>query len=218
MFKSKLLITLAFIASMVAHGEQRTEIADSADDIHPLLIGQSVPSIPVWTAEGKPVKLAKMAAQKPLVLVFYRGGWCPYCNHQLNELRQIEGELVKMGYELIAISPELPDTLLKMQKERELNYTLLSDFRLEASRAFGIAFRVEPRVTTIIKQRYNADLQRFEGEKKDNLPAPAVFIIDTDGVIQFSYVSPNYKVRLHPELMLKAAEVALKGESIRYKP
>ncbi len=213
-----LLITLIFVLSFSAYAAERTQIANTADDIQPLLVGHSVPNTPIWTADGKPVKLDKLAAQKPLVLVFYRGGWCPYCNFQLNELKSVEQDLLKMGYQLVAISPELPDTLKKMQKERELNYTLLSDFRLEASRAFGIAFRVEPRVTTIIKQRYNADLQRFEGEKHDNLPAPAVFIIDTEGVIQYSYVSPNYKVRLHPELMLKAAEVALKGESIRYSP
>jgi peroxiredoxin len=213
-----LLIIITFICLSSVHAAERTKIADTADDIHPLLVGQSVPDVVVWTAEGQPLKLLRLAADKPLVLVFYRGGWCPYCNHQLNELKAIEGELVKLGYRLVAISPELPDSLKKMQQDRDLNYQLLSDFRLEVSRAFGIAFRVEPRVSEVIHQGYNTKLQRFAGETRDNLPAPAVFIVDTEGVIQFSYVSPNYKVRLHPELMLKAAEVALKGENIRYKP
>jgi peroxiredoxin len=212
------LIVIAFMLISSVSAAQRTQIADTADEIHPLLVGQAIPDIPVWTIDGKPIKLLRLATEKPLIIVFYRGGWCPYCNHQLNELKTIEKDLLALGYRLVAISPELPDTLKKMQQERDLTYALLSDFRLEASRAFGVAFRVEPRVSEIISQKYQAKLQRFSGEKRDNLPAPAVFIVDTQGVIQFAYVSPNYKVRLHPELMLKAAEVALRGESIRYKP
>ncbi len=150
-------------------------------------------------------------------MVFYRGGWCPYCNHQLNELQKIEADLQRLGYQLVAVSPETPDTIKKMTEERTLNYQLLSDFRLEVAKAFGVAFKVEPEISSLIELRYKAKLQRFAGEEKDNLPVPAVFVIDTDGVIQFSYVNPNYQVRLQPELLLKAAEVALKDENVRYK-
>ncbi|MEE4246009.1 MAG: peroxiredoxin-like family protein [Kangiellaceae bacterium] len=212
-----LLITLLIVVAASAFSAERNSIAKTADEVNPLLVGQTVPSKPVWTPQGKPVRLTDLAAEKPLVLVFYRGGWCPYCNHQLNELKGIEGQLTEMGYQLVAVSPELPDTLKKMQKERELDYTLLSDFRIESARAFGIAFSVEQRISNIVKERYGSELQRFKGESQDNLPVPAVFIIDKEGVIQFSYVNPNYNVRLHPELLLKAAEVALKGEDVRLK-
>ncbi|PWK47843.1 peroxiredoxin-like family protein [Pleionea mediterranea] len=213
--KTNLLLSLVLFISSGLLAEQRTSIADTADDVHPLLVGQTVPDVPVWSPEGKPLSLTKMAADKPMVLVFYRGGWCPYCNHQLNELQDIEDELVAMGYRLVAISPELPDNLKKMQSERDLSYTLLSDFRIEVARAFGLAFRMKDKTADMYKEKLNADLQKFKGEQKYNLPVPGVFVVDTDGVIQFSYVNPNYAVRLHPELLLKAAEVALKGENVR---
>ncbi len=216
MSKNWLIYILFFLVGCV-EAEQRTNIADTAEEVNPLLVGHSVPDIPVWTDGGKPVSLAKMASEKPLVVIFYRGGWCPFCNHQLSEIRNIEGDLNKMGYEVVAISPELPDTIKRMKNERDISFTMLSDHRLEAARAFGIAFRVDAVISTLIEERYDSKLQRYQGESKDNLPVPAVFVVDKDGVIQFSYVNPNYQVRLHPELLMKAAEVALKGENVRLK-
>jgi len=219
--KNNPLIFIAFMALALgvscSKADSRSEIADSADLVHPLLIGQSVPDVPFWTAEGKPVTLGKLAKQKPIVLVFYRGGWCPFCNHQLAELQTIEKDLTKMGYQILAVSPELPDKLASMKADRSLNYTLLSDFQIEGARAFGVAFRVENAISSLIKTRYGSELQRFKGESKANLPVPAVFIIDQEGVIQFSYVNPNYQVRLHPELLVAAAKVALKDENVRLK-
>lgn len=219
--KNNLLILITFVSLMFgvscANGESRTTIADSADEVHPLLVGQSVPAVNLWTGSGKPIAVSKLVAAKPTVLIFYRGGWCPFCNHQLAELQSIEAELTQLGYQILAVSPELPDKLKQMQSERNLSYQLLSDFRIEAARAFGLAFRVDNSITALVKTRYGADLQRFEGEQQANLPVPAVYIIDQQGVIQFSYINPNYQVRLHPELLLTAAKVALKGENVRLK-
>ncbi|NVJ58844.1 MAG: AhpC/TSA family protein [Gammaproteobacteria bacterium] len=209
------ILPLLLFGSVIA--AERTTIANTADEVNPLLIGQEVPNSVLWSASGKPLNLKSLAAEKPVILVFYRGGWCPFCNHQLAELQDIQQDLIEMGYQLIAISPELPDTIKKLQKDRELSYQLMSDFRVEVARAFGVAFRVEDKITDLIKERYDASLQRFKGEPKANLPVPAVFIIDQKGVIQFSYVNPNYQVRLHPELLLTAAKVALKDENIRLK-
>ena len=187
------------------------EIADNAESVRPILIGQTIPDVMLWQADGKPVKARALAAKQPTIVVFYRGGWCPYCNAQLQQLKDIEPQLKALGYQLIAISPELPDTLRTMQQERKLGYKLISDYRLEAAKAFGIAFRVDPAYAKLAEEKVNAKLQKFAGETLYTLPVPAVFVLDTDGVVQFQYVNPNYRVRLHPEFLLMAARLALPG-------
>lgn len=187
---------------------QAAEIVESAELVSPILVGQSIPDVMLWQADGKPVKARALAAKQPTIMVFYRGGWCPYCNAQLQQLKDIEPQIKALGYQLIAISPELPDTLRTMQQERKLGYELISDYRLEAAKAFGIAFRVDPAYAKLAEEKVNAKLQKFAGETLYTLPVPAVFVLDTDGVVQFQYVNPNYQVRLHPELLLTAARLA----------
>ncbi|MCO7224102.1 peroxiredoxin-like family protein [Pleionea sp. CnH1-48] len=193
----------------------RTQIADSADNVTPLLNGQSVPDVIMWDEKGKPVKLRKYVAKKPTIMVFYRGGWCPYCNAQLGQLNSIEPELLKMGYQLMAISPEVPDKINGMREKNDLNYELMSDFQLDVAKSFGIAFRLDDKMMERYKNRIQ--FSKHKTETNGNLPAPSVFIVDTDGVIQFSYVNPSYNVRLHPELLLKAAETSLGGSYLPLK-
>lgn len=185
------------------------DIADHAENVHPLLIGQTIPDVMIWNDAGAPLKGLDLVKKQPTILVFYRGGWCPYCNAQLNELKNIEPQLKAMGYQLIAISPELPDSLKAMQQSRTLNYQLMSDFRLEVAKAFGLAFRVDPSYAKMAAIKVNAKMQKYQGETLFTLPVPAVYIFDTKGMVQFQYVNPNYAVRLHPELLLTAAKVAL---------
>lgn len=185
------------------------EIADRAENVHPLLVGQSIPDVMIWNDAGTPLKSLELVKKQPTILVFYRGGWCPYCNAQLNELKGIEPQLKALGYQLIAISPELPDSLKEMQQSRSLSYQLMSDFRLEVAKAFGLAFRVDPSYAKMAEKKVNAKMQKYQGETLFTLPVPAVYIFDTKGVVQFQYVNPNYAVRLHPELLLTAAKVAL---------
>lgn len=186
-----------------------TEIADHAEAVRPILIGQTIPDVMLWQADGKPVRARALAAKQPTIIVFYRGGWCPYCNTQLQQLKDAEPSLKALGYQLIAISPELPDTLRAMEKERQLGYQLISDYRLEAAKAFGVAFRVDPAYAKMAAEKVNAKLQKYAGETLYTLPVPAVFVLDTEGVVQFQYVNPNYKVRLHSELLLTAAKLAV---------
>lgn len=195
-----LFTTMAFSAA---------EIADNAESVTPLLVGQTIPDVVLWQGNGTPVKSRDLARKQPTILVFYRGGWCPYCNTQLQQLKDVEPKLKALGYQLLAVSPELPDTLLAMQKERSLDYQLMSDYRLDVAKAFGIAFRVDPAYAKMAAEKVNAKMQKYAGETLFTLPVPAVFVLDTDGVVRFQYVNPNYRVRLHPELLLTAAKVAL---------
>lgn len=119
----------------------------------------------------------------------------PLCNLQLGQLQKIEPQLLKMGYQVLAVSPDTPAELNKSLQKHDLKYTLLSDSAMTAAQALGIAFRV--------------DDTKSSGQKRHLLPVPAVFVLDTKGTIQFSYVNPNYKVRLSPKVLLAAAEAAL---------
>ena len=111
------------------------EIAASATEIRPILLGSKLPDVALRTVEGKPTTLARQVAGKPAILVFYRGGWCPYCNLQLSELRLVEEQAQALGYQMIAISPDRPEELSKSLDAGDLTYTLLSDSQADALRA-----------------------------------------------------------------------------------
>lgn len=182
----------------------------SAQDIKPLLIGASVPDVTLQTPDGKAFNLKAAAAKKPTVLIFYRGGWCPYCNTYLGQLQAAEADLLNLGYQILAISPDRPPKLGESVEKGKLTYTLLSDSSMTAAQAFGIAFRVDD--ATLEKYKgYNIDLEAASGEKHHLLPVPAVFIVGTDGVISFAYVNPDYKVRLESAKIIEAARGALSG-------
>lgn len=180
-------------------------IVPSADQIHPLLLGSAMPDAAMQTIDGKPTRLKDQVNSKPTVLVFYRGGWCPYCNTQLSELRKIRKPLEDMGYQMIAISPDLPVELNKTLDKDQLDYTLLSDSKAEALTAFGIGFRVDDATIKEYKS-YGIDLEKASGENHHALPVPSVFIVDGMGVLQFSYSHPDYKVRVPGKVVLAAAQ------------
>jgi peroxiredoxin len=182
------------------------KIPNNAEDICPILIGQSLPKLILRSQDNELVNLNSVIAEKPTLLVFFRGGWCPYCNLHLSQLQEIEPDLIKLGFQIIAISPDKPDVSKLYAQDTETKYTLLSDSDMTAAVALGLAFKVSD--ATLEKYKtYDIDLQANSGQKHNLLPVPAVFLIGTDGVIQFSYVNPNYKVRVDSGIVLKAAEV-----------
>jgi peroxiredoxin len=188
-----------------------TEIALKPEQIRPLLNGQSVPAgLQVQDSKGATVDLSALLAEQKTILVFYRGGWCPYCNTQLARLRDITPQLQKLGYRILAVSPELPAASAKseqMTKDAALNYQLLSDSHLNALQGFGVGYYMDAATEKTYKGSYGIQLT-YDSTGQAVLPAPAVFIISKSGEIQFSYVHINYKTRLQPRLLLLAAELA----------
>ena len=140
-----------------------------------------------------------------MVLTFFRGGWCPYCNLHLSELRLAEEQLKDMGFDIWFISIDKPELLLESLDDPNIGYTIYSDSSLSATRAFGLAFRVDDELNEKYLS-YDIDLERASGEDHHVLPAPATYIIGADGVINFAYINPDYKVRLHPDVLLVAAK------------
>lgn len=196
---------LAVLMLTFASAAPAAELAPAADQVRPILLGSKLPDVPLRTVAGEATTLARQVAGQPAILVFYRGGWCPYCNLQLSELRLIEDQARAMGYQMIAISPDRPEELAKTLDSAELSYTLLSDSRAEALKAFGIGFRVD--AVTLAKYRtFGIDLEKASGNEEPVLPVPSVYIVDGEGVLQFGYSHPDYTIRIPGNVILAAAQ------------
>ncbi len=194
----------AFILSTAFSAVTAYSVPDSAEDICPILIGNPLPKITLKQPNGSKFSLNKAVAEKPTLIIFFRGGWCPYCNVHLQELQKIEPAIIKAGWQIIAISADKPEIVTMPGAEGKLNYRLLSDNDMEAAAALGIAFRVDHSLVQKYKTEYKIDIERDSGRTHHILPAPAAFLVDAKGIIQFSYVNPNYKIRLSPAVILEA--------------
>ncbi|RYY23414.1 MAG: peroxiredoxin family protein [Chitinophagaceae bacterium] len=179
-------------------------IPQKPEDISPLLIGEKIPVVSLPDAAGNNYDLNKAVSEKPTILIFYRGGWCPFCSRQLAGLQDITPQLQKSGYQLIAISTDEPAGLSQSTNKEKLSYTLLSDADLNVSKKFGLAFKAP--------KNYNDLLAKSGGGKNVDLllPVPSIFILDRKGVIQFEYINPDFKQRISAELLLAVAQT-LKG-------
>jgi len=209
-----LTVSLTLLSFLAMAGDSRTDIHASADQVQPLLAGMTAPDFNVKDAEGKAFEFKAAGMDKPVVLTFFRGGWCPYCNLHLSEMRKAEAQLKEMGFDIWFISMDKPEMLLESLDDPDIGYTMYSDSSLQATRAFGIAFQVEDELVERLL-KWNIDLEKVSGENHHVLPAPATYIIGKDGVINFAYVNPNYKARLHPDVLLAAANAYNEGADSR---
>jgi peroxiredoxin len=176
-------------------------IPQKAEDISPLLYGEKIPTVVLQDISGNDFNLNMAIAKKPTILIFYRGGWYPYCTKHLSELQDITPELKKTGYQIIAISTDAPEGLIHSVTKGKLNYTLLSDANLNASKQFGIAYKAP--------KSYWEMLPKTTGGKNVDLllPVPSVFVLDKTGIIHFEYINPDFKQRLSPKLLKVVSEV-----------
>jgi peroxiredoxin len=187
------------VAAMAAEN-----VADSPEAATPLAKGASVPDVSLKTVDGEDVKLREVVAEKPAALIFYRGGWCPYCTKHLKDLREIEDEMREAGYQIIAISPDDPAHLKKTLDQQDLPYTLMSDSKMEAARSFGLAFRLDGDTLERYKG-FGIDLADASGGgNRDALPVPAFYLVNKEGEITFAHTDADYKKRLSNAEILKA--------------
>jgi len=187
------------------HSQEPVAPPQDASAVQPLGVGEKAPTATLRGPDGRSVDLAAKYAQKPTVLIFYRGGWCPYCNTHLGQIATAEPELLRMGYQVLAISPDRPEELAKTLDKQELTYELLSDSDVALARAFGLIFHVDD--PTVEKyQGFGIDLEQASGRDHHMLPVPAVYIVDQAGVIRFAHWNPDYKTRLAPEVLLERAK------------
>ena len=168
-------------------------------------IGSVVPDVNVRTISGTPATLSALTIGQPTVLVFYRGGWCGYCNRQLEELKQMQPDFQKMGYQILAISPDRPENLQATVDKLDLTFPLLSDSEMQAADAFGLSYRLDDRTVSEYKSRYGVDVETASGQTHHKLPIPAAYVIDSQNLIRFAYADPDYSTRVPSELLLDAA-------------
>ncbi len=204
--KFLLLLSLFFTVSCASTGHQKESVVNNAYEVSPLLNGAAVPSSTVRNINGEEVDLSKELLGQKSVVVFYRGGWCPYCNLQLQGLRKIEKKLEKLGWSIVGISPDSPSSLKESVEKHKLEYSLYSDSKANAIKAFGLAFKVDDK-TNKKYLGYGISLDKASGESHHILPVPGVYLINKKGEVVFNYVHPNYKVRLKESIILEAAKL-----------
>lgn len=175
------------------------------EDAKPLKVGAKAPEVNMISVEGKSTALKQILGGKPSIIVFYRGGWCPYCNVQLADLGKNEARIKAKGYQVIAVSPDMASELKKSLDKNALSYKLYSDSGADAIKAFGVAFKVDDQTVAMYKNNYKIDLEKSAGGQTHHLlPVPSVFVIDAKGTIKYAYSNPDYRVRLKGEELLKA--------------
>lgn len=193
----KILCTVLLAIGLSVNAQN--DLPKLANEISPLLVGEKIPSVFLKSAENKDVDLSLLIGKKRTILVFYRGGWCPYCNFQLAALGEAEKELLDLGYQIIAVSPDAPNKLKITGDKDKLNYLLLSDSKGELSKSVGIAFQAPDNYKAIISDG-------SEGSNETFLPVPSVFILNINGEIQFEHITPDFKHRISTDLLIAAAK------------
>ncbi len=168
-----------------------------------LQVGDAAPWLTLPNALGVPVALELLWRHGPLVLVFYRGGWCPYCNLELRAWQQHLPTLTHLGAQLVAVSPQTPDNSLSTAEKNELAFPVLSDSDLQAATAFGVAFELPPELIELYS-RVGNDLPVLNGNGRWILPLPATYVIDHDGRIAYAHIEADYRERAEPSDVLAA--------------
>lgn len=168
-----------------------------------LRAGDQAPDITLPDATGQAMRLADLWTEGLTVLIFYRGGWCPYCNLALRAWQQQLHELAQMGAKLVAISPQTPDNSLSTAEKNELAFPVLSDSSLEAAHGFGIAFEM-PQPLIDLYSKVGNDLPVLNGNGRWVLPLPATYVIGRDGRIIFAHIEADYRMRAEPADVLCA--------------
>ena len=160
--------------------------------------GDKAPDFALKNATGKEVRLSTLLKDGPVVLTWYRGGWCPYCNLALRALQEELPAFRQAGAQLVALTPELPDKSLDTTQKNELEFEVLTDLNHRVANDYGLAFKLTPRVREIYKEFF--DLNEFNGEEAgdDTLPLAATYVIGTDGVIRWAFLDADYRKRAEP--------------------
>ncbi|WP_247893995.1 peroxiredoxin-like family protein [Azospirillum endophyticum] len=170
---------------------------------HALKAGDRAPAFTLDDPDGKAVSSTSLLAEGPLVVSFYRGVWCPYCNMELQALQAALPTFQSLGANLVAISPQTAPNSRKSVRQNALGFPILSDPRNEVAAAFGLRFELPDYLVALYKDLKN-DLPAFNGDPSWTLPMPARFVIGQDGTILYAEVNPDYTRRPEPEDMLPA--------------
>lgn len=190
----KQILTILFIS--ITSLTSFAQVFDTPEEAKPLKVGEKIPDLTVQSLDSSKEEIRSIISEKPSVILFYRGGWCPYCNKHLAAVGEAKEEINKLGYQIIGISPDTPSKLNETIKKGKLGYKLYSDSDTRVIQAMGIAY--------IAPERYGSKLANFSNNHNDNtIPVPSLYVVDMKGEIIFQYSDTNYKERISTEKLIK---------------
>ena len=163
-----------------------------------LKVGEHAPVFTLPNAFGKPVSLSEQLAKGPVVLTFYRGAWCPYCNLELKALHGALPRLKRLGARLIAVTPQQPDKSLEQVKKDGYPFEILSDLDSAVMRDYRLYFAVPKALSDLYRDRFGLDLAIYNGPGRYELPVPGTFVIDRQGIVRAAFADTDYKRRMEP--------------------
>jgi peroxiredoxin len=184
-------------------GAEMQKLAESGIVKNALQVGAKAPDFTLPDSNGKSVTLSTLLAKGPVVVTFYRGGWCPFCDLQLRAYQEALPEIRRLGGELVAISPQTPDYAMSDVEKKALTFPVLSDAHNAAARKFGLVFNLSEAFQAL-QTGFGSVLPKFNGDDSWELPMPGTFVLDRTGTIRLAHVDPNYMVRLEPAAIVAA--------------
>ncbi len=207
-----ILLVVTFVLSnpIRAQAAEMAGVAASAEEVNPLKTGERAPRFTVRTVDDEPFVFDPDNLDAPAIFITFRGGWCPYCNFHLSELKDAVPQLKGMGVDVYFLSGDRPDMLYDglMSETQEdidgLGYTILSDANIEAAIALGIAFKAGDRTVDYLRKK-GVDGEGSSVTNFQVLPVPAVYVIDKSGMVTYSFVEADYKIRLSADDLITAA-------------
>jgi len=202
----------AFTAGMAKHappevlatlGAELKKMAESGIAKRALQVGASAPDFSLPDARGGIVSLSSLLAKGPVVVTFYRGGWCPFCDLQLRAYQAALPAIRKSGAELVAISPQTPDYAQADVEKKELAFPVLTDAHNAVARRYGLVFALSEPLKSL-QTGFGNPIPKFNGDDSWELPMPGTFVLDRTATVRLAHVDPNYTVRLEPAAILAA--------------
>jgi len=175
----------------------------SGIDRNALKTGDRIPSFQLNDATGETVSSDELLKQGPIIISFYRGGWCPWCSLELRALQKHLSEFKNHNATLVAISPELPDSSSATIEKNDLKFPVLTDRNLLVAKQFGLVFQLPQLIEDMTKNVFDLDLTKINGTEKFELPIPATFVVDSNQIIRHAFVDADFMKRAEPSMIVE---------------
>lgn len=189
---------------LAVNKEERARLATLKLSEDALQIGDEASNFNLPNAVGKKVSLYKLLEANDFVVInFYRGAWCPYCNIEMEALREINKEVQKLGGQIVAISPETPDLSLSMKEKHQLEFEVLSDKDYKVEKEYGLIFSVGEKVRPFY-EKFGYDIPKYTQNESYELPIPATYVVNKNKKIIFAFIDEDYTKRAEPQAILNA--------------
>jgi len=178
------------------------ELSESQLSTKALKTGDLFPEFNLPNAKGEPISSETLLKSGPLIVAFYRGGWCPYCNIELRALQDELSNFKSKGAQLVAISPESPDNSLSTKEKNNLEFEVLTDKDNRFAKSINLAYKLPESLVELYTEKFKIDLNNSQNNTNNELPISGTYVIDTSGRIIYYFLEEDYKLRADPKAIL----------------